>query len=112
MPVTKSDFGLRSHERCTRALRGSIQSRSVRQTSHQHCESSSYEDLASPFDALIPSHKATLFCTRAKRAISKKRRRQPHLVSAGGVLARESRRAVGRGLDAELIHPVAKGVGM
>ena len=46
-----------------------------------------------------------------KGAIGKESRRPPHLVSVarcGG----ESRLAVARALDAELTHPVAKGVGM
>ena len=36
----------------------------------------------------------------------------PHLVSTDEALSKESRPAVGRALDAELIHPVAKGIGV
>jgi hypothetical protein len=39
-------------------------------------------------------------------------RRPPHLVSAGEPFSIESRLAVGGALNAELAHPVAKGVGM
>jgi hypothetical protein len=45
------------------------------------------------------------------RAISKWTLRPRYLVSADEAMP-ESRLAVGRPLDAELIHPVAKGVGM
>jgi hypothetical protein len=38
--------------------------------------------------------------------------RPPHLVSAGEPFSNESRLAVGGALNAELAHPVAKGVGM
>src|ERR1700690_1746562 len=48
-------------------------------------------------------------------SLSKRRQRDNALTTFGRrrrVLRRESRPAVGRALDAELAHPVAKGVGM
>jgi len=47
-----------------------------------------------------------------KRVIGKGTRRPPHWVSADEALWKESRLAVARALDAELTHPVAKGVGV
>lgn len=44
--------------------------------------------------------------------ISAKGTTPPHFVSACGALRSESRLAVARALDAQLAHPVAKGVGM
>ena len=80
----------------------------VRPTKHWLSESMSCEDVVLTFRHLrrIRSERFTLSERSAKEAAP------PHLVSAGAALWKESRLAVARALDAELTHPVAKGVGM
>jgi hypothetical protein len=71
-------------------------------------ESMSCEDFPLPSNGLGCRSQRTLSFTRA---ISKRTRRSPHLVSADKVMPK-SRLAVGKALDAELTHPMAQGVGM
>jgi hypothetical protein len=106
MPIT---IGLQIIRNAKGFCKSLFQSQSVRRKNHFASESIVCEDLALPSNTSVADHKATF---SFKRVIDKRTRRPPHLVNGGEGAWKESRLAVGRGLDAELFHPVAKGVGM
>src|SRR5579862_3255501 len=110
MPITKSDCGLKIVWKGQGLLQGAYSTISRYVGRITRLVSQSVSRIWRCFQT--PQVGVTKATFSFKRAIDKGTRRPPHLVSADELLWRESRLAVGRALDAELTHPVAKGVGM